>query len=96
MKRIIGLIALLFITILAGYISVTNFHIVSFNFFGAWSLPLVLLLVFALTLGVLMGLLASLMVIFRTRAELRRMRKEVRVKEQEIENLRAIPFKEQS
>lgn len=96
MKRLLGGIVLALTAIITGTVSVYNSHPVTFNSpLGSTEHYLVVFLAAALVLGIMLGVLASLAVILRLKTELRRTRKQVRVREQEIENLRSIPFKEQ-
>jgi len=97
MKRLIGLIGLILIAIVVLAFTVKNSGDVTFNFYaGSIQLPLSLLLAITLAFGALFGVLASLVVLLRTKQELRKARKQARMKVQEIENLRAIPFQDKS
>ncbi len=64
-------------------------------YFGlAWSGPLALLLLATLAVGVVLGYLAALRRVLRLQRELVRARRELRVAEQEVANLRALPIKD--
>ncbi len=97
MKRLLGFIILISIAIVVLVFTVKNAGDVTFNFYmGSVSIPLSLLLAITLACGALLGVLASLTVVLRTKQELRKARKQARMKIQEIENLRAIPFQDKS
>lgn len=64
-------------------------------YFGLrWRGPLSLALLAVLTLGVLIGYVASLRMVLRMQRQLVQARKEVRQIEQEVMNLRALPIKD--
>ena len=97
MKRFLSFIILLLIAIIVLAFTVKNAGDVSFNFYvGSITLPLSLLLALTLISGAILGVLASLSVVLRTKRELRKAAKQVRMKVQEVENLRAIPFQDKS
>lgn len=64
-------------------------------YFGVrWQGPASLALLAALTIGVVVGYLASLRMVIRMQRQLVQARKEVRQIEQEVMNLRALPIKD--
>ena len=64
-------------------------------YFGLeWHGPLSLALLSALVIGILIGYLASMRVVFRMQRQLVQARKEIRQIEQEVMNLRALPIKD--
>jgi putative membrane protein len=64
-------------------------------YFGLyWSGSLVVLLLVSLTLGAIVGYLASLRTVIRMQRQLVQARKEIRQVEQEVVNLRALPIKD--
>lgn len=96
MKRITISILLLLFALLGVMLAVLNSDSVAVDFyFTSTQLPLALLLYIALAIGALAGILLSLLMVLRSRAELRRLRKRLTVCEQEIKNLREIPIKGQ-
>lgn len=56
--------------------------------------PLSLILVVTLALGAVLGLLAGLSLVMRLKRENSRLRREIRMKEKEVTNLRSIPIKD--
>jgi putative membrane protein len=96
MSRIFYAIAV-FIIILVGILfAVLNSEPVKLNYyFGFRETPLSLALMLFLFLGAILGVLASLGLILRSRREVARLRKMAEVAEKEISNLRAIPIKNQ-
>ena len=96
MKRLLYIfvaIVMLFIGLSFAY---KNAQPVSLNYYFGfqWEGPLSLLILTALTLGVLMGFLASLAMVIRMQRQLVRARREVRNIEQEVMNLRSLPIKD--
>jgi len=87
--------AVIFIIIILGVIfAVLNAEPVHLNFyFGSRQLPLSLALILATLVGALLGVLASMQVILKSKREVSRMRKAADMAEKEIANLRAIPIK---
>lgn len=64
--------------------SLLNADKVALNYyFGQLDLPLSILLVLALVIGALLGLMVSLGAIFKAKREVRRLRKELKLKEKE-------------
>lgn len=57
------------------------------------AVPLSLILVVTLAIGAVLGLIASLSVVLRLKRENGRLRREVKMKEKEVMNLRNIPIK---
>ena len=95
MTRIIGFIVLLFVIILGLFFGNINAETVILNYYwGSFQMPFSLALVLALLCGAIMGMLVSLAVIIRLRHQLGKLRKEARISEQEIANLRALPLKD--
>ncbi len=66
-----------------------NLYVVSFH------LPVSLLVTIVLGLGILVGALLFLLKYWRLRIELRSVKHQLKIKKQEIDNLRAIPLKDE-
>ena len=95
MKRIVGLLFLLVVLILGLFFGLLNSDPVPLNYYlGTRELPLSLLLVLAVLVGAVCGALASLGIVLRMRRENSRLRKQIRLSEKEVANLRAIPLKD--
>lgn len=87
--------AIIFVIVILGVVfAVLNAEPVRLNFyFGAKQLPLSLALILATLVGALLGVLASIQLIIKSRREVARMRRAAEIAEKEIANLRAIPIK---
>ena len=74
-----------------------NKHTVAIDFyFGrVEEMPLVLAMFFSLVFGVVLGVLASLGMVFRQKRELRKIKKQRETIEKELTNLRNLPLKEE-
>jgi putative membrane protein len=95
MKRIVGLIVILLVLVFGLFFGLLNAEPVTVNYyFGTRELPLSFVLVVMLVLGALFGVLAGLAHAFKLRREIHRLRKEHRLVEQELANLRALPIKD--
>lgn len=93
--RIIKIILVLFIVVIGAAFAVMNAEPVSLDYYlGVQEAPLALILVATLALGALLGVLASLGAVVRLRHELGDLRRQLRLAQEEIENLRSLPVKE--
>jgi putative membrane protein len=96
MKQIINYIFFLLLILLGITFACLNAETVNLKYYiGKIILPLSLLLIFTLGLGLFLGLLLSLIVFLRLRAENHRLTARVKLAEKEIDNLRAIPLHDQ-
>ena len=95
MRRLLGLIIVLFV-MASGF----AFHLRNGEFFevdyyvGAVGLPFSLWMFLALSLGAVLGILASLPLLLRFRRESARLSRKLRANEQELKNLRVVPMKD--
>ncbi len=72
-----------------------NAEVVAIHYYwGDGALPLSLLLAMALALGVVLGILGSLMMVLRSKRELLQLRRQVSLAQSEIKALRALPVKD--
>lgn len=95
MAKIVLMLFLLFVLLLAISFSVINAHNVQLNYYlGEVELPLSFLIIAALLLGAVLGATAMTKTILKSRVEISRLKKAVKVNEKEIANLRSIPVKE--
>jgi len=95
MKRIFGLLFFLVVLVIGLFFGVLNAEPVPVNYyFGSRLLPLSLVLVITLLIGALCGAIASLGPALRMRREISRLRKEIKVSERELANLRSLPLKD--
>jgi len=96
MKRILyGFITALIIFLGLGF-AYKNAGDVTVRYYGglAWQAPLAMVLAVVLTVGVVLGFVASLNRVMRLHRQLSVVRKQVRHMEQEVANLRALPIKD--
>lgn len=95
MSRLVSFVLVLVLVLLGLAFAVGNAKPVEVNYFLATrELPLAMTLVLALVLGALIGLLFSLTMMIRLKRETLRLRRQVRLVEQEVINLRNIPIKD--
>jgi putative membrane protein len=95
MKRIIILIIAIIAILFGLSFVVLNPDPVHLNYFvGSGDFQLSLVLVATLAIGCLLGILASLGVLLSVKHELAKAKRDLKLKEKEITNLRALPIKE--
>ena len=94
MLRLIKFILLLAIAVLgAGFASINPEIATIHYYFGDLSLPMGMLLLGMLGLGMLLGMLASVFMLMKTKRENRRLRRKADLVNTEVNNLRTIPLK---
>lgn len=96
MTRFLIFAVCLFLVLAVGLsFHVENPHEVAFNYWlGASNQPLSLLLVSAVLIGAVLGVIASMFVVFGLRAQIRSLRKSESIAKEEVRNLRSIPIKD--
>lgn len=94
MKRALIFILLLFIALLGSILTRLNTNPVVFNYyFGSTEISLALLLLAVISCGALFGLFVTLAMTLSAHTEKRRLLRTLKLREQEIRNLRDIPIK---
>lgn len=84
---IVGFVGLVF--------ALLNAQDVPFNYyFGSRDIPLAFIVALAVGFGALLGIVASMGVVFKAKRQASGLRKNVNVAEKELANLRAIPLKD--
>jgi putative membrane protein len=92
--RLIKFIFLLAMAVLgAGFASINPEVATIHYYFGDLSLPMGMLLLGMLGLGMLLGLLASVFMLLKTRRENARLHRKAELVNTEVNNLRTIPLK---
>jgi putative membrane protein len=96
MKRIVYGILVLAVLLVGVTFTTKNAQLVELNYyFGVhWETPLSFMLLTTLTVGLALGLLASLAMQARMQRQLLQVRRENRQLEQEVNNLRALPIRD--
>ena len=94
-QKLLILVVLIAIFVLGLSFAVSNAHPVQFNYFvGSTELVLSLLLVVTLSIGAILGVLASFAPVVRLRTQIWSLRKREAVAQEEIQNLRTMPIKD--
>lgn len=88
------LVALVVLTLGAGFASLNDEQVVLNYYFGSLEAPLSLVILGALGMGLLLGFVAGLTLWAGARRELSSLRRSARLAQEEINNLRAIPLKQ--
>jgi lipopolysaccharide assembly protein A len=92
--RIFSYVILLLLMLLGITFAALNSTPVVFNYYlGTKHIALSLLLVFALGVGIIIGIIFTLFSVLKLKHENRRLRAKIKVAEKEVENLRSIPIK---
>ena len=94
--RILSYLFLVLIIILGVTFATLNSEIVTIHYYiSQRTMPLSMLLVIVFALGCLMGMLAATWFIIKTKMKNYRLRRQLTLAEKEVENLRAIPLRDQ-
>ena len=94
MSKLIYTVLVLAVILFGVIFAVLNAENVHLNYyFGSREIPLSLAIVIAVLFGAILGVLASINIVIRSRREVSKLRKASAVAEREIANLRAIPIK---
>ena len=95
MRLVIYLLFLAVFLVCTGF-AVINAEPVTVNYyFGQKSLALSLTLLLAMCAGAILGVIFTLGMMVKSRREMSGLRKQLRLKEKEISNLRAIPIRDE-
>ena len=95
MLRLIKFLFLLAMAVLgAGFASINPETATIHYYFGDLTLPMGMLMLGVLGLGMLLGLLASIFMLLKTRRENSRLRRKGELVNMEVNNLRTIPLKD--
>jgi len=95
MKKIFSYISAISILILGTIFSIYNSDDVVINLvIFKQELPLAFLLILTLIIGAILGVFTTTSMMYRTRRELNKLKKQAKLNKTEINNLRTIPFKD--
>lgn len=95
MGRLLGTIVVLFVIAIGLSFAVLNAESVQVRYYlGEAQAPLALVIVLALSLGAILGVLASLGIVLSQKRRIGKLQRTVSVHEREIRNLRELPIKD--
>lgn len=95
MRKLIGYVFILIIILIGVTFALLNATPVTFNYYlGIRTFPLSLLLVFSFSFGGLIGIGIGLLMMTKVMLSNRRLQKRIILIEKEVENLRAIPLRD--
>jgi putative membrane protein len=95
MKRIVIFAVLLLVMLLGLSFALMNANSVRLvYYFGEVQAPLSLVVVLAIALGAFLGVLASMGMVVGQKREIAKLRKSVKIAEEEVSNLRSLPLKD--
>jgi putative membrane protein len=95
MKRIFFIALFFIISALGLSFSLLNAETVTLKYyFGDFSAPLSLVLVLCLALGAILGVLSCSAILVRSKRDLGKLNKSIKMAEKEVTNLRALPLKD--
>jgi len=95
MKRILFFIVLLILVVFTISFTLLNTQTVSIKYyFVQWNTDLMKVILFSVCLGAALGFMATIGMVIRLKHELKRKKKEVKLIEKEVANLRALPLKD--
>ena len=94
LKRILYISVFIIVLLVGLLFYVKNNQTVELNYIiGTTELPVSLLLLACLSLGALLGILATIPMLLRIRHQKSRLEKQVKMTEKEVNNLRVLPVK---
>jgi putative membrane protein len=95
MKRILFFIVLLILVVFTISFTLLNTQTVSIKYyFVQWNTDLMKVILFSVCLGAVLGFMTTISMVFRLKHELSKKKKEVKLIEKEVANLRALPLKD--
>jgi putative membrane protein len=95
MGRLIGFLFLVALVVIGLSFAVLNSQPVSLNYyFGELDIPLSMIVVLSLAAGAVIGVLASVGLILRLKAQVGHLRRKLRNAEKDMDQLRVLPVKE--
>ena len=92
------LVYLLFFAVLfvcVGFAIINADPVVVSYYFGELTAPLSLVVVIAIIVGAILGIVAGLGMVLKAKREISSLRRQLRLKEKEVSNLRAIPIRDE-
>ncbi len=93
MRSLIKLIVAVLLLVLGAAFAIVNEQPVQLDlYFVALSMPLSMILLLAMGLGILLGSLASFFYFMKIRKENAELRRQAKLAEQEVKNLRSLPI----
>ncbi len=96
MKRIFYIIAIILTLVIGAVFSARNASMIKLDFiFTVVNINLSLAIIIALILGACLGVLVSLIWMISAKRKIQRLKKQVAVSTKELNNLRAIPIKDE-
>lgn len=94
--RIVSFIIILFIIIFGITFAILNAEPVAVHYYlGIRKVPLSLIMAMTFSIGLLIGLLTTMLMVFKLKTERFHLNKRLKLAEKEIENLRTIPIKDE-
>ncbi|MBD3609626.1 MAG: DUF1049 domain-containing protein [Gammaproteobacteria bacterium] len=95
MRKILNYLFAVFVLIIGIILAIYNSNSVEINLvvFQA-QLPLALLIIITLIIGALLGIVTSFSLMYKSRREVQKLKKQYQLNQKEINNLRTIPFKD--
>ena len=95
MKFLPKLIFIIFLLLLGLVFHVKNHQLVTLNYYiGEIQLSFSIVIVLAISVGVVLGILVSVPIIIRNRQLNSKLEKEIKIREKEINNFRIMPTKD--
>lgn len=94
-KKILYISLFVVTLVIALLFFVKNYQVLEFNYIlGVIELPLSMLMLIGFIFGLVIGILAMLPMIFRLKHTQNRLKKQIRINEKEITNLRVMPARD--
>lgn len=95
MRLFVYLLFFVVLIICTGFAVINAEPVAVSYYFGSLTAPLSLIAVIAVIAGAILGLVAGLGMVLRAKREISGLRRQLRLKEKEVSNLRAIPIRDE-
>ena len=95
MRLLVYLLFFVVLLICVGFAVINAEPVAVSYYFGTLLAPLSLIVVIAIIAGAILGVVAGLGMVLKAKRETSGLRKELRLKEKEVSNLRAIPIRDE-
>ncbi|MDH5594166.1 MAG: LapA family protein [Gammaproteobacteria bacterium] len=95
MRLFVYLLFLAVLLVCVGFAVINAEPVAVSYYFGELTAPLSLIVVIAIIAGALLGIIAGLGMVLGAKREMSGLRRQLRLKEKEVSNLRAIPIRDE-
>ena len=95
MRLLVYLLFFIVLFVCVGFAVINAEPVAISYYFGELTAPLSLIIVIAIIAGAILGVVAGLAMVLRAKRDISGLRRQLRLKEKEVSNLRAIPIRDE-